>query len=211
MIKSFYQSPNYTKDKNGKPIYIEPKFIVLHHTASKSLNSAYNILSGRTDRKVSCHFLVDTNGDIYQLSDLRFITWHAGESSWKGLTDLNRYSIGIEVVGIDTFTDMQREKVKKLVEYLMLTFNIPADNIVRHTDIAPKRKTDINLNFFPERDFEKWKKSLLPNTYTMTIPEWAKSTVEKMKDKGITTDPATNLNDVPLYQLFVMIDKYLEK
>jgi len=208
MIKSFFQTPNYTKI-NGNPVYLKPKYIVLHHTAG-AFKGSYNILTNPKSN-VSAHFIVDTNGDIYQLSDIKYITWHAGVSSWEGLTNLNRYSIGIEVVGTDTFSNQQRESVKKLVEYLMLTLNIPAKNVIRHADIAPKRKTDINLNFFPNRNFETWKKSLLPNTYTMNIPDWAKATIEKMKDKGITTDPATKLNDIPLYQLFVMIEKYLQK
>lgn len=40
------------------------------------------------------------------------------------------------------------------------------------------------------------------------IPEWAKETVKKMKEKGITTDPTLKVADIPLYQLMTMISKF---
>lgn len=45
------------------------------------------------------HYCIDENGDKYKLGNDTDILWHAGESSWDGKTDLNKYSIGIEVIG----------------------------------------------------------------------------------------------------------------
>ena len=38
------------------------------------------------------------------------------------------------------------------------------------------------------------------------IPDWAIPTVQKMHDKGITTDP--NSTDLPIYQVLAIMDKY---
>jgi len=40
------------------------------------------------------------------------------------------------------------------------------------------------------------------------IPDWAEPTVQKMKEKGIKTDPSEEVGRLPLYQLLMIIDKY---
>ena len=44
----------------------------------------------------------------------------------------------------------------------MAVFNIPKENVLRHRDIAPKRKIDIADSFFPNNDYKKWRDSLIP-------------------------------------------------
>ena len=72
-------------------------FLIIHYTETKTLEQAILLLT-RSKRKVSCHYLVDLNGKIFNLVDLKNRAWHAGESKWKNFTDLNSHSIGIEVV-----------------------------------------------------------------------------------------------------------------
>jgi N-acetyl-anhydromuramyl-L-alanine amidase AmpD len=47
-----------------------------------------------------------------------------------------------------SFTDSQRVEVRKLIQHLMAVFKIPKQNVLRHRDIAPKRKTDIADTFW---------------------------------------------------------------
>jgi N-acetylmuramoyl-L-alanine amidase len=46
---------------------------------------------------VSSHFVIDRNGDICQCVSLDSIAWHCGRSLWKGISNLNPLSIGIEL------------------------------------------------------------------------------------------------------------------
>ena len=48
--------------------------------------------------KVSSHYVVDEHGDIIQLVPEARRAWHAGESSWEGVSDINSRSVGIEIV-----------------------------------------------------------------------------------------------------------------
>ena len=74
-------------------------------------------------------------------------------SFWRGRTDLNRYSIGIEIenltgmkgfVGEDSYTGISVEAVAWLVNNICERRYIPKDrqHIITHAEIAPRRKTD---------------------------------------------------------------------
>lgn len=74
-----------------------PDTIVIHYTAGPSLSSCVNTFKDPSV-KASAHVVIDLDGSITQLIPFNKIGWHAGESSWLDRTDLNRYSIGIEIV-----------------------------------------------------------------------------------------------------------------
>ena len=48
--------------------------------------------------RVSCHYLINRNGKIFRLVKDRNIAWHAGKSCWFKYRNLNKNSIGIELV-----------------------------------------------------------------------------------------------------------------
>ena len=133
------------------------QYIVLHHTGTQE-GTIKGVLNTLTVGSVSCHYVVDTNGDVYKIGEDKDILWHAGTSAWNGLTDLNKYSIGIEVIGVlkdGGFTDAQRESVGKLVLEIASKYAIPKENFVRHKDIAPGRKVDIADTFWNGK-FKTW-------------------------------------------------------
>ena len=74
-----------------------PDTIVVHYTAGPSVSSAVNTFKDPSV-KASAHVVVDYDGAITQLIPFNKIGWHAGESTWLDRTDLNNYSIGIEIV-----------------------------------------------------------------------------------------------------------------
>jgi N-acetylmuramoyl-L-alanine amidase len=127
------------------------KFIVLHYTVSDK-PSSIKIL---TQQQVSAHYLVTNDADpvIYGLVPETEQAWHAGISSWKGFTNLNTSSVGIEIVNAgwkDTpagriyapFPQSQVDSVIALVKDIAQRYHVPPENVLGHSDVAPGRKQD---------------------------------------------------------------------
>ena len=148
------------KSKNFDSRKYKIQFIILHYTETKNLEEAIDLLTSQ-NRKVSCHFLIDTNGQIYNLVSESKRAWHAGESSWRGLQDMNSRSIGIEIVNqgekkLQRYPKAQINKLIYLIHFLEKKFKIPFHNILGHSDIAPHRKIDPGKHF-PWKDLHKKK------------------------------------------------------
>ncbi|WP_370895738.1 N-acetylmuramoyl-L-alanine amidase [Chryseobacterium gossypii] len=128
------------------------RYLILHYTALPEDKS----ITVLTQQAVSAHYLVNNTGDneIYQLVDENKRSYHAGVSSWRADKNLNDTSIGIEIVntGYTTdsvgkrvfapFSDDQIRKVAALAKDIVTRYQIPATNVLAHSDIAPTRKQD---------------------------------------------------------------------
>lgn len=75
---------------------LNKKFLVIHYTAGLTYEGDLRVLSS-SSAQASCHLVLGPEGEVGQVGDFNDVLWHAGRSSWKGLSGLNRYSIGIEV------------------------------------------------------------------------------------------------------------------
>lgn len=133
-------SPNFSR--------VNPRMvtcIVLHATATPKVESPLDWLCNPKS-KVSAHYVVDTNGDIYHLVLDEHVAWHAGASIWRGASGVNLFSVGIEIVNDNTgkmpYPPAQVKATRDLVRYLMDTYGVSVDDVVRHADIAPGRKND---------------------------------------------------------------------
>ena len=75
--------------------------------------------------KVSSHFLINRVGKVYRLVEENRIAWHAGKSSWGKYKNLNKNSIGIELVnlghqfGYQNFTKKQLTSLLKICLFLI--------------------------------------------------------------------------------------------
>ena len=152
-ISDKFRSLNF--DKRKKKI----SFIILHYTETKTLEDAISLLTDQ-ERKVSCHFILDINGKIFNLVDLENRAWHAGESKWKNFKDLNSHSIGIEIVypGEKSDSKYAKEQIQSLIDliiFLKKKYNIKNNRILGHSDIAPLRKIDPG-KFFPWEELDKF-------------------------------------------------------
>lgn len=87
----FQASPNYSEHFTNKP-----SLIIVHYTAGASLESSANWLCN-PQVKASAHIIIGKNGNIIQLVPFNKKAWHAGKSKWESLTNINKYSIGIEM------------------------------------------------------------------------------------------------------------------
>ncbi len=88
-----HASPNFGHRKDGK----RPSLLVLHYTGMETGEAAEGWLVNPAS-EVSAHYIVHEDGRIVQMVPESERAWHAGQSSWKGETDINSSSIGIEIV-----------------------------------------------------------------------------------------------------------------
>ncbi len=136
-------SPNFNDRRDSK----KPCYIILHYTDTKDTVEALSYLCN-PEAEVSSHYVIEQDGNILQLVDEEKRAWHAGKSEWKGETDMNSVSIGIELVnpghtyGLEPFPDIQIEKLIILCKQIMTRWGIPPENVLGHEDIAPGRKID---------------------------------------------------------------------
>lgn len=133
------------------------RYIVIHYTALNDRESLKVLTSG----EVSAHYLIsekntckDARPCIYQLVPDDKRAWHSGKSEWNGRSHINDTSIGIEIVNLGFTADMHGHKtwypytseqitsLTDLLKRLADKYNIPPENIIAHSDIAPLRKSD---------------------------------------------------------------------
>lgn len=136
------------------------EYIVHHHTGTPegTTQGVLNWLNKYQDY-ASCHYLINELWEVYKMWNDTDILWHAGTSFWDGKTNLNNYSIGIEIIWPLSnwgFTDIQREKFAELVKELCETHNLSKERIVRHKDISPWRKIDI-LDTFWNNEYSSYR------------------------------------------------------
>ncbi|MBY8822887.1 N-acetylmuramoyl-L-alanine amidase [Sphingomonas colocasiae] len=151
--------------------------IVLHYTGMVDADVALARLTD-PEAKVSAHYLVDEDGRLVSLVPEDKRAWHAGRSHWRGITDINSASIGIEIVnpghdhGYRPFPDPQIEALIPLVADIKDRYAITRGNIVGHSDIAPTRKRDPG-ELFPWGRLARLRLALPRPTRNLLDPEWS--------------------------------------
>ncbi|HWI11021.1 MAG TPA: 1,6-anhydro-N-acetylmuramyl-L-alanine amidase AmpD, partial [Burkholderiaceae bacterium] len=97
--------------------------------------------------EVSAHFLVRRGGELLQFVSCDARAWHAGASSWRGRTDCNDFSIGIELEGLEggRFEAAQYRALARLIGTVMQRYPIVA--VAGHEHVAPGRKNDPGAGF----------------------------------------------------------------
>ncbi|WP_312163006.1 N-acetylmuramoyl-L-alanine amidase [Phenylobacterium sp.] len=134
-------SPNFNERT------VPPDIIVLHYTGMKTGPEALARLCDE-EAKVSSHYLVEEDGRVFRLVPEERRAWHAGVSFWKGETDINGRSIGVEIVnpghefGYRPFPKPQIDAVIELLSDIRGRWSIEDGRIVGHSDVAPDRKDD---------------------------------------------------------------------
>jgi len=147
-ISNIY-SPNFDKKLRSKKSI---KFLVIHYTGMQSERESIKKLCNPKS-KVSSHYIIKKNGKIYRLVEDNRIAWHAGKSCWGKYKNLNKSSIGIEIVnkghkfGYTNFKKKQLFNLIKICKILIKKYRIKSQNIVGHSDIAPLRKLDPGEKF----------------------------------------------------------------
>ena len=141
LIHSEMPSPNW--NQRQLPI----SMVVLHYTGMETAEAALERLCDPA-AEVSAHYCIEEDGTVHRLVREDRRAWHAGKSFWRGITDVNSASIGIELVnpghefGYRPFPDAQMAALLPLLADMVERHDIPRANVVGHSDIAPARKED---------------------------------------------------------------------
>ncbi|RKF21083.1 N-acetylmuramoyl-L-alanine amidase [Altericroceibacterium spongiae] len=134
-------SPNFNERK--APV----SMVVLHYTGMRSAAEALERMCDPA-AEVSAHYMIDEDGTVSRLVAEDKRAWHAGRSYWRGESDVNSASIGIELVnpghewGYRPFPEAQMESLLPLLGEIVRKHDIPRANVVGHSDVAPARKDD---------------------------------------------------------------------
>ena len=151
LLSACASGPRIDTSQNALSQESRVRYLVLHYTFLDSPTS----LRVLTQQGVSSHYLIDDGADfrIYRLVDESRRAYHAGLSSWKGNTNLNSSSIGIEIVNQGwrntdqgpvwlAYPQEQIDRLIELVRDIVKRHEIAPDRVLGHSDIAPQRKQD---------------------------------------------------------------------
>lgn len=149
-----------------------PEYVMIHFCSAvvNHFDDPYNheyVRQTFTDAGVSVHYMVDREGQIFCYIPEDRSAWHAGYGTWlddeKYTNKMNKYSIGIEVMGMGTyeemsgylhkwqynkipkedlgFTEAQYEALKDLVADICTRHDIPLDrdHVIGHEEFSPKK------------------------------------------------------------------------
>ena len=164
------------------------KYIVVHYTAgtSSASGAAANTAAyfAKSTTKASADFIVDDATIVQYNPDIENrYCWHCGGTKLSGSqggslykTATNKNSIGVEICSTNStgtvkdandstwsYTDAVLKKAKTLVKYLMETYDIDSDHVIRHYDVTGKLCPGIvgwNADSGDESKWESFKKSL---------------------------------------------------
>lgn len=149
-------SPNHEARRPAADGRADPSLIVLHHTAMATAAAALERLRDPA-AKVSAHYVIDVDGRLYRLVAERDRAWHAGVASWRGETDVNSRSIGIELAhpggpppGVAAprapfgppYPEAQIARLEALLASILRRWSLSPSAVVAHSDVAPGRKRD---------------------------------------------------------------------
>ncbi|MEO1613699.1 MAG: N-acetylmuramoyl-L-alanine amidase, partial [Pseudomonadota bacterium] len=132
-------SPNHNERRLGPP-----DMIVIHYTDMASAAAARARLCDPA-AEVSCHYLIDLDGETELLVPEERRAWHAGVSSWEGEADVNSRSIGIELQnmgpnggGYHPYPEPQMAALERLISDVAARWSI-APSAARDMDDSLRR------------------------------------------------------------------------
>lgn len=121
--------------------------VVLHATADGGDEAGAEAWLSSAASQVSAHLHIRRDGTIVRLvSDVRR-AWHCGRSSWRGIHDVNDFSLGWEMAnrndGRERYTDAQYESVTILAAHYIAE-GLTLKAFLSHAEVAlpPGRKDD---------------------------------------------------------------------
>jgi N-acetylmuramoyl-L-alanine amidase len=142
-------SPSSHKGSRGN---VPIDAVILHPTATRDPRQETRRRETPGIGEVSAHYLVASDGTLFQLVPDSEMAWHAGLSSLHGQArpSVNSRSIGIEVTHAGSpspHTEAQYRTLLNLVPYLVRRYAIPPGNVLGRKDVALGNKAVLGDDF----------------------------------------------------------------
>ena len=132
---------------------IVPKIIVMHSMSEYLMYEGQKLYAKDFLKKLglSVHGFIKPDGTYDKMVESPMRAAHAGKSFWNGIGGLNSHSLGIELLveGVNdyagfnqkiktpgTYTQAQFDKSVEVFKWWMKQYNIPLENVVRHSDCS---------------------------------------------------------------------------
>lgn len=179
-------TPNRSSSSN------ERKGVVLHHTGG-AFDGAVSWLTSR-ESKASAHVVIAKNGTRARLAPDEVITWHAGNSAWKGRNGCNAFMLGVEfeLTPEDVrlghlLSDAQIESCLEWLAPRMTLYNWTVDDITDHRTVAlPRgRKADLspaNFDLVMSAIRDRFGRTVDSGVLSVTAPAGTRQVVITIKD-----------------------------
>lgn len=131
--KGFEISSYYSPRNRERPPRTGTEYIILHTTEGPDRGSL-----NKVRRNGEAHYFITTNGHVYRIISKERVAFHAGRSMWRGKTDIDNCSIGIEVVGYHNknITTAQYQALRELLRQLQAIYRIPDERVLTHSMVA---------------------------------------------------------------------------
>lgn len=138
-----------------------PSIIVLNYTIKPTV---FQTLCSLRKHKVSTHFIINTQGEIYQLINPQDMAFHCGHSSWQPFQQSRTYDVNAHAISIllinpghtpteqtnvegselitnkhaqwYPYTNQQVEACTQLCKQLQQQYNISNKDIVGHSEVS---------------------------------------------------------------------------
>ncbi len=141
-------SPNFDRRPEGVAV----DMVVVHYTGMETAEAALARLCDPAS-KVGAHYVIGEDGAVWRLVGEGQRAWHAGAAQWRGETDVNGRSVGIELVnpghefGYPDFPEAQIAALEAVAGEILGRHPVPPRNVVGHADVAPRRRKDPGEKF----------------------------------------------------------------
>jgi N-acetyl-anhydromuramyl-L-alanine amidase AmpD len=151
-----WRSPNYDRHNDGAPVLIMPAGLLLHSSEGTQASDLPRLCSSRS--LVSSTYYISRAGQIFQLVADNHRAWHAGVSSYDGLTDWN-LAIGIELehkAGQGAYPPAQLVALEQLCRAKIAQYGIPAQRIAAHRWVAQPPGRKLDPSDWSDLDLRRW-------------------------------------------------------
>jgi len=127
-------SNSYRSSRNKeRSIRKSTTLIILHTTESTKIGALRKLRDNG-----ECNYYIAQNGVVYRVIDHRRVAYHAGRSMWQGRTNVDNFSVGIEVSGFHNkpFTKAQYTALAELVGEIKYIYKVPDYRVLTHSQVA---------------------------------------------------------------------------